>query len=659
VLAMSAVARVSPASAQQNLLANATFDSPGARNSPAGYYLCGPGYRDLPGWKVTRGSVKVVAYWRAPETFQSLDLVGQSPGTIEQSFPTTPGQYYLFAGYLAHNPLNPQTPEGRADVSVDGVIVTRLVHRDPDTTRTQMHWVRFQQWFRASAATTTLAIADATGTAFAGGLALASLSVTPAPFPDNVLHGGDFEGWKEFVDTPFIWVPHNFLIDGWKQVLGNAALSQSIGWQQIQGNQSIALAAPVSPVAVYGELPMGPGTLEHYLVTEPGRVYTISGWMAHDPSVSEGRAYIVVDGQVVGQVVHSNALYGTATPEDMRWQRFALRFRARYWATTLLLTAVTQTPPQERGPVLDDLVVTPDPLPPASPQPASASSVPPAPVDLTAFVATGPKIDLSWIDQSGNETAFAVWRRTETEDWTRIAVLPPNSTTYLDTTVSSGVAYTYRVRAVNNQGASDWSNEFRLFTPETPAAPSDLIAQEVTPSMINLFWKANSQDETGFLIWKKLGVGDGYYPWAVVPAHQTWYTDIGRDEWQFFPCTTYSYAVTAINRAGVSDFSNRAVVETLPPIPAAPAKLQVSFLNGVSFRFAWQDNSNNEGRFAVWGRKDGGDYQLITGSEPNQTFAFAYDLAPNTTYTFRVRADNQCTSSDWSNEVTVRTRAGR
>jgi hypothetical protein len=144
-----------------------------------------------------------------------------------------------------------------------------------------------------------------------------------------------------------------------------------------------------------------------------------------------------------------------------------------------------------------------------------------------------------------------------------------------------------------------------------------------------------------------------------VPARRTWYTDVGREGWGLELCNTYSYAVTAINRAGVSDYSNPAVVATPPPVPAAPTNLQVSVDSGISFRFTWQDNSDNESEFTVWGRKEGHDYRFVTRASPNQTFGYAYNLEPNTTYTFRVRADNLCVSSGWSNEVTVRTRAGR
>jgi hypothetical protein len=60
---------------------------------------------------------------------------------------------------------------------------------------------------------------------------------------------------------------------------------------------------------------------------------------------------------------------------------------------------------------------------------------------------------------TANEFAFAIFRRLGAGAYERIAVLAPNAQSYGDTTVSPKATYTYRLRATNNVGASDWSNE--------------------------------------------------------------------------------------------------------------------------------------------------------------------------------------------------------
>jgi hypothetical protein len=160
-----------------NLLINGSFEAPAAGASWTNL-------RDgqLPGWRITRGDVDVVGsgYWPAApgQGFQSLDLAGGGPGTIEQGFLTVPGQEYLFSGWMSHNPVNPQGPEGRAIVSINGQPLTQLYHRDSQTSLREMRWVPFAYRFRAFSAVTTLAIADVSTVQYGTGLALDGLSVT-------------------------------------------------------------------------------------------------------------------------------------------------------------------------------------------------------------------------------------------------------------------------------------------------------------------------------------------------------------------------------------------------------------------------------------------------------------------------------------------------
>jgi hypothetical protein len=123
-----------------------------------------------------------VTYWQsAPgQGNQSIDLAGWSPGTIEQTFPTVPGQEYVFSGWIAHNPENPIAPEGRADVFLNGQFLVQLVHRDAQATRAAMRWVPFTHRFRATAPATTLTLVEVSNTWPVGGLFLDGLAVTPA-----------------------------------------------------------------------------------------------------------------------------------------------------------------------------------------------------------------------------------------------------------------------------------------------------------------------------------------------------------------------------------------------------------------------------------------------------------------------------------------------
>ena len=83
----------------------------------------------------------------------------------------------------------------------------------------------------------------------------------------------------------------------------------------------------------------------------------------------------------------------------------------------------------------------------------------------TLSVAVGPSISsaqqltLSWVDNSGGQAAFIIQRATGTSaTYTQIAQSAAGLTSYVDTTVSLGTTYCYRVAAVDAAGTSDFSN---------------------------------------------------------------------------------------------------------------------------------------------------------------------------------------------------------
>ena len=75
------------------------------------------------------------------------------------------------------------------------------------------------------------------------------------------------------------------------------------------------------------------------------------------------------------------------------------------------------------------------------------------------------RIDLAWTDNATNETGVEIERKTGDGGFQPFRSLGPNTTAYEDTSVSPGVAYTYRVRAVNGAGGSSYSNEAQATIP--------------------------------------------------------------------------------------------------------------------------------------------------------------------------------------------------
>jgi DNA-binding beta-propeller fold protein YncE len=84
-------------------------------------------------------------------------------------------------------------------------------------------------------------------------------------------------------------------------------------------------------------------------------------------------------------------------------------------------------------------------------------SPPEPPSGLTAVVA-GSQVRLSWNDNSDDETSFEIERKAGDGPFAVINAVAPNVTTLIDAGATSGVPYTYRVRAVGPTGRSAYSN---------------------------------------------------------------------------------------------------------------------------------------------------------------------------------------------------------
>ncbi len=85
----------------------------------------------------------------------------------------------------------------------------------------------------------------------------------------------------------------------------------------------------------------------------------------------------------------------------------------------------------------------------------------------------GADLVLTWQDNSDNEDGFEVWRKTNDGQWLLIAATNAGDSKFTDGVIPIGTTLTYRVRAWNQFGESDWTNIVSVST-FPPAAPSSL-----------------------------------------------------------------------------------------------------------------------------------------------------------------------------------------
>lgn len=97
------------------------------------------------------------------------------------------------------------------------------------------------------------------------------------------------------------------------------------------------------------------------------------------------------------------------------------------------------------------------------------TTIPVSPSGLSATVVSSTQINLSWSDNSSNETGFTIERKTATGAYSPITTTSANTTTYNDLSLQPGTSYTYRVNAYNSAGNSaTYSNEVTTITAAGP-----------------------------------------------------------------------------------------------------------------------------------------------------------------------------------------------
>jgi hypothetical protein len=210
---------------------------------------------------------------------------------------------------------------------------------------------------------------------------------------------------------------------------------------------------------------------------------------------------------------------------------------------------------RENGTIADYFTVIKGGAPPTAPN---------APGGLTANGVSALLINLNWTDNSNNEDGFRIERSTDGTNFTEIATVGANSTSYVAGALASGTQYFFRVRAYNAAGNSNNSNiadAVTLTSPTPPVAPTSLSAASVSNSQINLAWMDNANNETGFKIERcqnqKNGTCTKFTQIAVVGANVTAFSNTGLNK-----NTSYRYRVRATNASGDSVYSNIASAAT-------------------------------------------------------------------------------------------------
>jgi C1A family cysteine protease len=277
-----------------------------------------------------------------------------------------------------------------------------------------------------------------------------------------------------------------------------------------------------------------------------------------------------------------------------------------------------------------------------------------APTSLTATSASAGSVNLLWKAGTGPITAYGVEARSGTGAYVQIVAVGPTTLSYVSSGLSSGTAYTYRVRSLAAMSVSGYSNEATATTAKSSiGAPTSLTATVASWSQINLAWKAGTGAITGFAIEAKNGSG-AYAQIATVGATTLTYVNTGLSG-----ATAQTYRVRAYASLNYSGYSNE-VTATTPAAPiGAPVGLTATAQASTRIALSWKAGTGAITGFSVEAKSGTGAYTSIA-TVGVTTLSYTHSgLTPSTLYTYRVRATTSVatTFSAYSTEASATTAA--
>jgi len=305
--------------------------------------------------------------------------------------------------------------------------------------------------------------------------------------------------------------------------------------------------------------------------------------------------------------------------------------------------------------------------PKSTSSPPTENIAPNSPRSLTAESAGPTQIFLSWKEPSPNNgpaiTGYKIEYKTTTSDYTVLTTIG-NITSYTHTGLTAGSQYSYRAYAINSAGTSVVSN-VATAKPGHTLVPTNLIADDISPTSILLTWTAPSQtfggNIAGYIISKRFAA-DVYDPVGETTGQQTSYTVTGLQTGQ-----TYTFVVKARYNIGTSsDNSSPAsatpTASSSPPskftIPNSPTGLVATASSPIQIDLVWNAPTNDGGSPITGYRIDvktgTGEYVTLKDNTGSTSRTYSHpDRITGTTYTYKVYAINSVGTSTSSNEASA------
>ena len=146
----------------------------------------------------------------------------------------------------------------------------------------------------------------------------------------------------------------------------------------------------------------------------------------------------------------------------------------------------------------------------------SPSAPPVAPTGLTAASTSG-KVELSWTAPSAGAASYRIYRQNADGSWPQfaLATVPASTTTYTDSGLTNGTAYTYRVTTLNSVGQESTPSSTATATPSSCGTGSPYSATVAATAGLVGYWRLG---DSGTTACDATGHSPGSYQGDVTPG---------------------------------------------------------------------------------------------------------------------------------------------
>jgi len=329
---------------------------------------------------------------------------------------------------------------------------------------------------------------------------------------------------------------------------------------------------------------------------------------------------------------------------------------------------------------------------------------PPAqPTALTATAISHNQIDLSWADNSNNESGFEIYRSVNPAGpFNIVATVEGNS--YSDADLEAETKYYYRVQSVGPTGQSGFSIQTGLdysyyhgawsslpnFNNLTPVATGTAdnfdislrtrnndfafkfegVIQIPTDGQYTFFTKSDDGSKL-FINGNQIVNNDGLHGCDEESGTVSLTAGVHDITVTFFErgggeCLEVRWQGPGINKqliptSALSEEDANATTNALPPPPSVPNNFSATSISTTSIELSWNDASDNESGFEIYRSTTTNDnYKLIATLEPapGNSSLVTYtntNLFPNVSYYYKVRSIGEGGNSVFTSEVNIST----